>query len=133
MLAIVNTPGGPEPVAIRDVPDPQPKPNEAVVAVHAFSLNRGELRLLQVRPEGWRPVQDIAGIVVTDTVPAGLIGDFVHAATPNARRTDRLSRRNVIVRPPKFIGNRRVENGEPVWNITRKCPSSLATNQIFPN
>lgn len=64
MLAIVNTPGGPEPVAIRDVPDPQPKPNEAVVAVHAFSLNRGELRLLQVRPEGWRPGQDIAGIVL---------------------------------------------------------------------
>ena len=64
MLAIVNTPGGPEPVAIRDVPDPQPQPNEAVVAVHAFSLNRGELRLLQVRPEGWRPGQDIAGIVL---------------------------------------------------------------------
>ncbi len=25
------------------------------MAVHAFSLNRGELRLFQVRPEGWRP------------------------------------------------------------------------------
>jgi NADPH:quinone reductase len=64
MLAVVNTPGGPDPVAIRDVPEPQPKPNEALVAVHAFSLNRGELRLFQVRPEGWRPGQDIAGIVV---------------------------------------------------------------------
>ena len=64
MLAVVNTPGGPEPVAIRDVAEPQPKPNEALVAVHAFSLNRGELRLFQVRPEGWRPGQDIAGVVV---------------------------------------------------------------------
>jgi len=64
MRAIVNTPGAPEPVAIRDVPEPQPKPNEALLAVHAFSLNRGELRLLQVRPEGWRPGQDIAGIVM---------------------------------------------------------------------
>lgn len=64
MLAIVNTPGGPEPVAIRDVPEPQPRPHEALVAVHAFSLNRGELRLFQVRPEGWRPGQDIAGIVL---------------------------------------------------------------------
>lgn len=63
MLAVVNTPGGPEPVAIRELPEPTPKPNEALVAVKAFSLNRGELRLWQVRPEGWRPGQDIAGIV----------------------------------------------------------------------
>jgi NADPH2:quinone reductase len=64
MLAVVNTLGGPEPVAIRDVAEPEPKPNEALVTVHAFSLNRGELRLFQVRPEGWRPGQDIAGIVL---------------------------------------------------------------------
>src|SRR3954462_15982058 len=71
MLAIVNTPGGPEPVAIREVPQPQPRPNEALVAVHAFSLNRGELRLFQVRPEGWRPGQDIAGIVVKQAADGG--------------------------------------------------------------
>src|SRR5207249_8069062 len=64
MLAIVNTPGGPEPVAIREVAEPEPRPNEALVAVQAFSLNRGELRLFQVRPEGWRPGQDIAGVVL---------------------------------------------------------------------
>ena len=64
MLAIVNTPGGPEPVAIREIAEPAPKPNEALVAVHAFSLNRGELRLFQVRPDGWRPGQDIAGVVL---------------------------------------------------------------------
>ena len=64
MLAVVNTPGGAEPVAIREVPEPAPKPNEALVAVHAFSLNRGELRLFQMRPEGWRPGQDIAGVVL---------------------------------------------------------------------
>jgi NADPH:quinone reductase-like Zn-dependent oxidoreductase len=63
MLAIVNTPSGPEPVAIREVAEPLLRPNEALVAVHAFSLNRGELRLFQVRPEGWRPGQDIAGVV----------------------------------------------------------------------
>src|SRR6266581_4536703 len=64
MLAIVNTPSEPEPVAIREVAEPELRPNEALVAVHAFSLNRGELRLFQVRPEGWRPGQDIAGVVV---------------------------------------------------------------------
>ncbi len=64
MLAIVNTPGAPEPIAIREVAEPELRPNEALVAVHAFSLNRGELRLFQVRPEGWRPGQDIAGVVL---------------------------------------------------------------------
>jgi len=64
MLAIVNTPSDPEPVAIREVAEPELRANEALVAVHAFSLNRGELRLFQVRPEGWRPGQDIAGVVL---------------------------------------------------------------------
>jgi NADPH2:quinone reductase len=64
MLALVNTPNGPAPVDIREVPEPTPAANEAVVEVHAFSLNRGELRLMQVRPEGWRPGQDIGGVVV---------------------------------------------------------------------
>ena len=64
MLAIVNTPRGAEPVAIRQVTEPEIGPNEAIVAVHAFSLNRGELRLFQARPDGWRPGQDIAGTVV---------------------------------------------------------------------
>ena len=64
MLAIVNTPNGAAPVDLREVPEPAPAANEALVEVHAFSLNRGELRLMQVRPEGWRPGQDISGVVV---------------------------------------------------------------------
>jgi NADPH:quinone reductase-like Zn-dependent oxidoreductase len=64
MLAVVNTPGGAAPVAISEVPEPLPAANEALVAVHAFSLNRGEMRLFQARPAGWRPGQDIAGVVV---------------------------------------------------------------------
>ena len=64
MLAIVNTPGEPAPVEIRELPEPSPAANEALVEVRAFSLNRGELRLLQTRPEGWRPGQDIAAVVV---------------------------------------------------------------------
>jgi NADPH2:quinone reductase len=64
MLALVNTPNGAAPVELREVPEPEPAPNEAVVEVRAFSLNRGELRLFQIRPEGWRPGQDISGVVV---------------------------------------------------------------------
>jgi NADPH:quinone reductase-like Zn-dependent oxidoreductase len=64
MLALVNTPNGSSPVEIREVPEPSPAANEAIVEVRAFSLNRGELRLMQTRPEGWRPGQDISGRVV---------------------------------------------------------------------
>ena len=32
--------------------------------MRAVSINRGELRLLASRPSGWRPGQDIAGVVV---------------------------------------------------------------------
>src|SRR3984893_4933628 len=64
MLARVNTPSGTAPVEVREVPEPTPAANEALVEVRAFSLNRGELRLMQIRPEGWRPGQDIAGVVL---------------------------------------------------------------------
>jgi NADPH:quinone reductase len=64
MLAVVNAKSAPGGVAIAEVAEPEPRDNEAVVAVHAFSLNRGELRLIETRGDGWRPGQDIAGIVV---------------------------------------------------------------------
>src|SRR2546423_11089034 len=64
VLALVKTPSAPIPVELREVAEPQPAADEAIVEVHAFSLNRGELALLASRPEGWRPGQDIAGIVV---------------------------------------------------------------------
>jgi NADPH:quinone reductase len=64
MRAIVNTKAAPGGVRIAEVPEPAPRDNEALVAVHAFSLNRGELRLIETRGEGWQPGQDIAGVVV---------------------------------------------------------------------
>jgi NADPH:quinone reductase-like Zn-dependent oxidoreductase len=64
MRAIVNTPGGPAPVELRDVPEPTAGPNETLVAVHAFSLNRGELRSFANNEAGWIPGQDISGVVL---------------------------------------------------------------------
>ncbi|HEX8996836.1 MAG TPA: zinc-binding dehydrogenase [Ktedonobacterales bacterium] len=64
MLAVVNTPTQKSPVELREVAEPEANEREALVAVRAFSLNRGELSLLASRPEGWRPGQDITGIVV---------------------------------------------------------------------
>jgi NADPH:quinone reductase len=64
MEAIVATPEGANWTERRDVPEPEPKPNEAVVAVRAFGINRGELRLLTSRGDGWQPGQDVAGEVI---------------------------------------------------------------------
>jgi NADPH:quinone reductase len=64
MLAVVNTPNSTTPVELRQVAEPQPRPHEALVAVHAFSLNRGELQSLRRNEEGWIPGQDISGIVL---------------------------------------------------------------------
>ena len=64
MKALVNTPQGAAPVELRELPEPSPSPHEALIAVHAFSLNRGELTLMRIRPEGWRPGQDVSGIVL---------------------------------------------------------------------
>lgn len=61
MKAIVNNPDSP---VISTVDDPRPGSGEALVAVRAFSVNRGELDLLKMRTNGWRPGQDIAGVVV---------------------------------------------------------------------
>jgi NADPH:quinone reductase-like Zn-dependent oxidoreductase len=47
-----------------DLPEPEPAANEAVIEVKAYSLNRGELGLITRRPDGFRPGQDVAGIVV---------------------------------------------------------------------
>jgi NADPH2:quinone reductase len=51
------------PLGLLTVDEPQPAPNQSVVDVRAVSINRGELRLLASRPAGWRPGQDVAGVV----------------------------------------------------------------------
>jgi NADPH:quinone reductase-like Zn-dependent oxidoreductase len=93
MLALVNTPGGNAPVELREVAEPQPAANEALVEVRAFSLNRGELRLFQVRPEGWRPGQDISGVVVKPAADGSgpAAGTRVVALTDNAGWAERAA------------------------------------------
>ena len=63
MLALVISPGSATGLTISEVEEPRPLANEALVSVHATSLNRGELRLLTIRPNGWIPGQDVVGVV----------------------------------------------------------------------
>ncbi|HYY04749.1 MAG TPA: zinc-binding dehydrogenase [Gaiellaceae bacterium] len=63
MRAVVAT-GRPEkPTELRDVAEPEPRDDEALVAVEYVSLNRGEARRLAAADEGWRPGWDVAGTV----------------------------------------------------------------------
>src|SRR5215207_8146378 len=64
MRAIVATPEGPTWTERREVPPPEPAADETLVAVRAFAVNRGELMLLRMRGDGWRPGQDVAGEVI---------------------------------------------------------------------
>ncbi|MDF9816287.1 zinc-binding dehydrogenase [Streptomyces sp. SPB162] len=51
-------------VVLGDAEEPRPAPDEALVKVEAFSVNRGEVFRLHAPRPGQRPGKDIAGLVV---------------------------------------------------------------------
>jgi NADPH2:quinone reductase len=63
MLALVADRATPEGLSLREVTDPSPAPNQALVEVRATSLNRGEVRGLAQRQEGTVVGWDLAGVV----------------------------------------------------------------------
>jgi NADPH:quinone reductase len=64
MKAFLPDPDAPGRTVLGDAPEPEPAPDEALVAVEAYSLNRGETFLLSAPRENWRPGQDVAGRVL---------------------------------------------------------------------
>jgi NADPH:quinone reductase len=64
MLGHVTDPSAPGGLDRRELPDPEPGHHDVLVAVRAYAVNRGELSLLEQRPDGWLPGQDVAGEVV---------------------------------------------------------------------
>jgi putative PIG3 family NAD(P)H quinone oxidoreductase len=87
---VVDEPGGPEVMQVREVPDPEPKPNEVLVRVAATAVNRADLLQRQGNyppPAGAAPYlglevsgtiaelgADVAGWAVGDQVCALLTG-----------------------------------------------------------
>jgi NADPH:quinone reductase len=66
MRALVADSSAPGRIAFRDVPKPVPAPGEVLAEVRAFSINRGEMRMLGTAADGWRPGWDFAGILRSD-------------------------------------------------------------------
>lgn len=96
MRAVVVDPNAVGRLALKTVDRPVPLPNEAIVTVHAFSMNRGEIRRAQTADAGWRIGWDLAGVVeqaaadgsgfpvgtrVVGFLPAGAWGEQVAVPT----------------------------------------------------
>src|SRR5215470_12726164 len=72
MKAIVITaPGGPEVLAVRDLPDPVPGPGEVLIRVRAFGLNHADAYM---RSGAWGKVAQVPGIECAGTVAADPAG-----------------------------------------------------------
>ena len=64
MKALIPTGNLNEMVRLADVDEPQPAADEIVIAVEAFSINRGETFQLESPQRCWRPGKDVAGRVI---------------------------------------------------------------------
>jgi NADPH:quinone reductase-like Zn-dependent oxidoreductase len=64
MKALIPTGNPNDMVRFADVAEPVPGAADVVVAVEAFSINRGETFLLEKPSDGWRPGKDVVGRVV---------------------------------------------------------------------
>lgn len=69
--AVIVDSSAPQRVAIREVAGPEPARDEAVVAVRAISLNRGEMNRIAEGGDGWRPGWDVAGVVEQPAASGG--------------------------------------------------------------
>jgi NADPH:quinone reductase-like Zn-dependent oxidoreductase/ketosteroid isomerase-like protein len=87
MRAVV--PAGDGHVSLTVVGEVEPGPDEVVIEVVAFSLNRGETFQLERPQDGWRPGKDIAGRVIRTTPGGPAVGSRVVAHLPRSGWAER--------------------------------------------
>ncbi|WP_421742666.1 alcohol dehydrogenase catalytic domain-containing protein [Cellulomonas sp.] len=70
---VVDAPGGPEVLQVRDVPDPRVEPGQVLVRVRAFGLNRSELhfRRGQASSGSFPRIPGIEATGVVESAPGG--------------------------------------------------------------
>jgi len=68
---VITAPGGPEVLAVRDLPDPVPGPGEVLIRVRAFGLNHADAYM---RSGAWGKVAQVPGIECAGTVAADPAG-----------------------------------------------------------
>lgn len=78
---------------VDELPEPDPAPDEVLIEVRAFSINRGELMLVKSRTDGWHPGQDVAGQVaaVGADVTAFAVGDRVVGVADGGGWSERVA------------------------------------------
>jgi NADPH2:quinone reductase len=64
MLALVAAPSRPGGIELREIAEPLPQSDQAVIAVEAVSLNRGEVRAVRAAADGTLVGWDVAGTVL---------------------------------------------------------------------
>src|SRR5215467_2143917 len=70
---IIEQYGGPEKLAIQNLPDPEPKPGHVVIAVKAFGINHAETHM---RKGEWAEAAKVSGIECVGLVKACPGGEF---------------------------------------------------------
>jgi len=70
---IIEQYGGPEKLAIQNLPDPEPKPGNVVIAVKAFGINHAETHM---RKGEWAEAAKVSGIECVGVVKACPGGEF---------------------------------------------------------
>jgi NADPH:quinone reductase len=91
MRALVADPGAEGGIAIHEVAEPEPARGEALVDIHAISLNRGELNRLAAAAPGWRPGWDLAGTVRVATAGGPPAGSRVVGVLGGGAWTERVA------------------------------------------
>lgn len=94
------------------VAEPEPATDEVVVQVESFSINRGEMYLLENPKLGWRPGKDVAGQVVRTaadgsgpSLGARVVGHPPACGWASCAAHGRVGRGRALLRRARHIGS----------------------------